>query len=236
MIVSDKYKFIIANPPKTGTTSLHGLVDGWAKKGGDPAVLSHLRGETITRHRLAPPWGKEHYARYMVVRHPVARLASMYEFFRLRKRDAKWIAPDIQRWEATVGREAAWVEFLRRLVEIRNGEGYMDAGRRGVHGINPYMWVDSQTEMADYMRGLDIDGSRLSFARGRVRLLYLEKFNAGFGALCVRHGVRESLSVGLPRRNAVPDDERLFPAWQQYLMVEGAPGLVRELIGDEDYG
>lgn len=235
MIVSDKYQFIIANPPKTGTTSLHGLVDKWVHGGGDPAVLGHLRGEKITRHRLAPPEGKEHYARYMMARDPRGRLTSMYEFFRLRTTDQKWIAPLIQEVEAEQGREKAWLWTLKWLLSYREEDGYFDGGLRGVHGIQPYMWTDNQLELLQYMEGWDINNAHLPWwSRGvRVRPLLLENFWGCWGDLLRRHGVEEPelCAAVLPRRNAVPDSERLFGDGASYWMVPGALGLLEDLCG-----
>lgn len=236
MIISEKYGFVIANPPKTGTTSLHAVVDKWLGMGGSKRVLCHLRGEKRTRHRLAPPKDMQDAKRYMMSRDPRTRLTSVYEFLRLRTTDQRWIAPQIQAIEDRQGREAAWLWLLKCIVEIRSSEGYGEGGRRGVHGSQPFMWCDTQMEMLEYMGGFDIDGTRLPYPQIDADPLLMETFHEGWVQMMTEFQVDEDelWDVQLPRRNAVPDRERLFGDAAAYWEVPGASRLLEQIMGGPD--
>lgn len=231
MLVSDKYRFIIACPTKTGTNSLRAVVEKWKRSGGDVRVLNLLSGEDSTRHRIAPPPGKESYTRYMMVRNPVERLVSMYEY--LRRKEWEWSAKEILRVEADKGREAAWVHMLEIIMLYRDSDGYFDAGRRKHHGIRPYMWTDRLSEMEDYLTGIDLNGSELPWYHADVRAFELEDVGAAWDQLLADHDVEEDAlwDVVFPHRNSSPADGRLFGDAAAYLEVDGASDLVDEVVG-----
>lgn len=238
MIVSDKYQFVIACPTKTGTNTLRAVVQKWKRQGGSANVLDLLTNEQSTRHRIAPPPGKEDYTRYIMVRDPAARLVSMYEY--LRRKEWEWCAKVILDTEFSQGREAAWLYMLDMIIAVRNSEGYFDDGRRKWHGIRPYMWTDRLSEMEEYLAGYEPVGNHLAWHDSSVTALQLEDLDAAWADVLVGHDVEEDWlwDVTFPHRNASPVEGRLFDTVSQYLAVHGASSKVMEIVGpdDEFYG
>jgi hypothetical protein len=235
MLVSDKYGFVIAMPTKTGTNSVRAIVEKWKRAGGSPRVLDLLTGEKATRHRIAPPPGKEDYTRYMLVRNPQARLVSMYEY--LRRKEWEWSAKDLLHREAHYGREDAWLQLLRIINAVRAADGYEDPGRRAAHGKRPYMWTDTLSEMLDYMGGVDIDGSKLPWHTwDDAKPLMLEDLESEWGDLLVREGVDEDglYDLAVSHRNATPGEDKLFSGTAAYWEVDGASSLFAEYWAQED--
>jgi hypothetical protein len=234
MFVSDKYEFVVAMPTKTGTNSLRAVVDRLKREGVPSSVATLLSGEAQTRHRIAPPPGKEHYDRYMLVRHPVDRLISMYEY--LRRKDWEWMAQHILSCEERNGREAAWVYLLEAMLLYRDTDGYFN-GDRKAHGIRPYMWTDTLSEMRDFM-----SSHSGPYTPSDVGVIRLEDVESDWDQVMVAMGVEEDdmymVQSGVPKRNSTPDGLRLFSTRAEYLAVDGASDLVSAILaGDRwDFG
>lgn len=230
MLVSDKYKFIIACPTKTGTNSMRALAEQAKRAGLSERVLTLLTGEKRTRHRVSPPTGKEDYMRFMMWRNDKDRLVSMYEY--LRRKDWEWSAGDILRNEAHYGREEAWIRFLRLIAATRQADGYFAGGRRGVHGSRPYMWTDLIDECAIYLGGEDADGSSLPWWEvHEPRLLNMDDLQSDWNGLLLDLEVEEDemFELSVVHRNATPADDRLFSDRAAYWSVDGASRLFAEI-------
>lgn len=232
MLVSDKYEFIVAMPTKTGTNSLRAVVEKWRRSGGSGHVLDLLTGEKRTRHRVAPPTGKEHYRRVILWRPEESRLPSMYEY--LRRKDWEWAYAFIQHEEGVRGREAAWVEFLRMIAATREADGYFNGGLRGPHGSRPYMWTDTMAECEAYLRGSDLDGSILPWDLDDVDRIRTDHFTEDWHALLSSVGVEgedDALwDVPVTQRNATPVGGRLFNAAGGYWDVPGAYAVLSQIM------
>lgn len=238
MLVSDKYKFIIACPTKTGTNSMRAIVEKHRRAGGSADVLDLLTGEATTRHRIAPPPGKEKYTRFMMVREPRARLVSMYEY--LRRKDWEWSSKLITQAEQMEGRrEVGWLRMLGIIAEGRAEPDYFDGGLRGAHGSRPWMWTDRQSEMLRFLYGRDMDGERLPWYHGRAwdmtKAIQLELLASHWGHLLRSFDVEEDhlYTVAIPHRNSTDKGSKLFESVDQYLSVPGASSLVDYILGDD---
>lgn len=235
MIVSRKYDFVIACPTKTGTNTMRALVESWLRKGGSPSVLTLLTGEKRTRHRVAPPTGRETSTRYILTRDDRSRLVSMYEY--LRRKEWEWSAKDILHNEAHYGREEAWIRFLRVIAATRQSKNYFAGGRRHVHGSRPYMWTDLMEELVSYMDGYDVDGSHLPWYGTSVlpsqdtRRLDLATLEDDWKGLLADLEVEEDelWDLTIPHRNASPVEDRLFSSSAAYWEVDGASALLGEI-------
>jgi hypothetical protein len=229
VLVSDKHEFVIACPTKTGTTSLLALAAHYKRHGGDPEVFTALRGEPMTKHRMAPPPGKEHYKRIMIVRNERDRLVSMYEWLRRVARDEA-IGRAIVKAEADGDRRRGWVEMLKVFVHEQEQPDYLNLRARRWGGARPYMWVDSLDLLSDVVRG-DLVGQRAPWFRGGV--VACEPIEAmDVRGLLHDLGVRDSrlLSAEVKRLNHTRVSARLFPTTDEYLMVRGARRWLDRLV------
>jgi len=225
MLISDKYKFIVAMPTKTGSTSLRAIVGKWARAGGDPKVLRlHTVGRAgvreTTRHRIAPVEGQYGYTRYMLAREPFARFVSAYEFCRTKHYEFLYDEMMAAEQASGVGdgRLASWRLWCSTVADIR-GTGYWNRGLRGWHGTEPYKWTDTLGEIQAFMQGWDADESRLPWWQKRQPgLIHLESMGEDWKAVMASHGVVEQglLEWPMPHRNRVRS-VRLYPGLQQYL-------------------
>lgn len=232
MLVSDKYGFIIATPTKCGTTSLQGLVTQWNRLGGDERVLRMLRGESETKHRMAPGEGLEGYDRWFVSRYWKTRLPSMYEWLRRKPVDEE-IGRSILRAEEAGGREAGWLRFLTILRDTRLQPGYFDGGKRKFGARRPYMWTDTLEELSEYLAGVDADGTFLPWYRedGYTRMLNVESLQEDWCHLLDSYDVDEDSlydDLDVKQLNSTRAEARLFDTPAAYWDVSGASLLVVE--------
>lgn len=233
MIISDKYKFIIACPTKTGTNSMRALPEQWKRRGGSERVLRLLTGERRTRHRVSPPPGCEDYTRYMMWRDDNKRLISMYEY--LRRKDWEWCGADIIHNERHYGRAEAWLRFLRVIAATRQADGYFRGGLRGNHGSRPYMWTDTMFELEDYLSGVDVDGSHLPWTQQSVKLISMDDLMPEWTRLLSEEDVGGEddamFDLTVAHRNSSPSADRLFSDASRYWRVRGACGVFHEIMG-----
>lgn len=237
MLISKKYRFIIACPTKTGTNTMRAIVEKFKRGGGSPNVLTLLTGEASTRHRIAPPPGLDDYTRFMMVREPQARLVSMYEY--LRRKDWEWKAKDIIQAEKGGGREAGWLRMLGLIAEHRALDGYYAGGMRKAHGGRPYMWTDRQSEMLRFLYGTDMDGSHLPWYHNRAwdmtKAIQLEMLPSYWGNILRSFGVQEQelYDIVIPHRNSTDKGSKLFSTTAEYMAVPGASSLAKYCLGDD---
>jgi hypothetical protein len=232
VLVSDEHQFIIATPTKTGTTSLVAMTQHYLRHGGNPDVLRPVRGEPMTKHRMAPPPGCGLYTRIMITRNPRARLVSMYEWLRRKPRDEA-IGRAILRAEAGGDRRAGWLEMLDIFGREQSRVDYWALRPRKWGGARPYMWVDSTDTLRKVMRG-------------RLHGQDAPWFHHGVGTEVVPiegldpHSLLHSIGVRDPRLlceevknlNHTGVSARLFPTVEDYFDVRGVDQLLGRLDWD----
>lgn len=239
MIVSQKYEFIIACPTKTGTTSMNGMVKSWLRSGGSSYVLNVVSGLSSTKHRIAPPPGMESFDRYMLVRDPHIRMVSMYEWLRRKPQDepiGRMILEAEERHGRRHGGAAGWMRLLEAIALIRESNGYFADGQRKFHGVRPFMWTDTQSELLEYLGGMDAGGCSLPWAGDDPMPLQLEDFDREWGELLSERDVEEDALYELefPHRNHTKVERRLFQSVGEYWKVRGARGYEDRVFSPGD--
>lgn len=145
MLVSDKYRFILATPTKCGTYSWEAIC-----KQVDRDVLDKIRPGL---HRMVVPGAYEDFERFIVVRNPYSRLVSMYHYFLDPMNYSQWGAKFVQ------GREhrnakfdhppmtfAQFVKFMKHERDKRP-DGYLGSNTFR----SPDLWLNSLSENADLL-------------------------------------------------------------------------------------
>jgi hypothetical protein len=212
MITSDR-GFIIATPTKCGTTTLEEMCRrhrGGRAQPGLPSFRIMDWEQPRRQHRMALPEREEHDGlvgswgdadRFLMVRSPMARYVSMYEYLRAPHNYSKFGAREIQgdEWRgremgrvSRAGKPLTFERFLHFIADAR--VWYSDrrwSKRRGdltdpFAYRSPWVWLDSLADSAHHLAAQP--GS------GAVRLIWLEHFWPSMAQLKHDYGLI-SLSV-----------------------------------------
>lgn len=224
LIISKKHQFIIATPTKNGTTSLQSMANMFSRHGGDPRVLQVFRGDSETKHRMAPPSDCYEFKRYIVVRDPRTRLPSMYEWLRRRPNDEPLGRAILDAEARRGGRVAGWNQMVRAFHQIVSTADYKEHGRRRLGARRPYMWTDNQSLLWDFLNGQDADGTTLPWwdaAGDGPEVLHTESLESDFHELLVDNdvsGVAGDILFELPLKqlNSTRGEDRLAHGWEEY--------------------
>jgi hypothetical protein len=225
MLVSHEYKFIVALPTKCGTNSMRNM----GLKHARDVSAAELQELPILRHRMDVPEGCEDYKRAMVVRNPMSRLVSMYEY--LRRHSWEWRYPDLIQWEHSLGRAGAWTKFLEMLLEEQQLAALKPYGKRKIHGRRPYIWTDRMVELARFLGGTET-GQSFPWPAAEVEFLRLEDLAADWWRFAAGCGWGHVAGLPMPKKaNATRDEDKLWPDWKRYYTRSRNMELGREIVG-----
>lgn len=227
MLISHKHEFIVAMPTKCGTNSLRNMALKWVRDGGDPDVLME---HPKLRHRMDVPEGCEEYQRYIVVRNPFHRMVSSFQ----------WLLDHKNQWRHDELNKVLVEQYdgdrqrmFRRwwLTELLGAKSELSGVQRPVtHGIAPFTWVDSLTELKSYLAGFDVWSQQgVSWPAGLVRVLRLENLSADWARLVSRQGAAELVGVGVPHHNRSRDESGVG----QWFASGHAARVAHELVGED---
>lgn len=229
MIVSDRHKFLIATPTKTGAQSLRAMAETWVRRGGDP---SQLRQHWPLEHRMSIPEGSEDYARWIVVRDPYRRLVSMYNYLR---RPGYY-----QQWEHEAAAARTFTDWLAWYAEQRDRYDTAEwPEKRITSGRIPYMWTDTYRTLHSIIAGRVPEAEARWGARPCGRLI-LERLAHDLQRVKVVADLRAEPEEPwgfprLPTRNATKPQHQLrgLDDWRSYWWPatfgrEAYPGHAKE--------
>lgn len=226
MIVSDRWKFLIATPTKSGNHSLRGAAESWLTHGGAESELRYYRPVVPNhsigfQHQMAVPVGREHYDRWLMVRDPRSRLASCFEHMRHNR--TEW-----GHWE-TLGGFLPFLEWFARERD-RLGPGFPSA--RLISAQSPYKFVESYAVLYCILAGRIPEAAARWGTRpcGRLRLEGITEELARVALVANRRWEEEHGSPppqafrfpALPHRNATQPQNRWrgCSTWRDYFLAD----------------
>lgn len=197
MIVSHEGKFVIATPTKCGTTTLEAVARRHVRRLGDEGVRTFSvaeadRGDSHRRqHRMVPPEGCESYQAYLLVRNPLDRMVSIFEYLRAPQNYSQWGARAVQ-GNAWGGKDkekmynenpknfckfVQWYARQKRIADRDEGRGIADDPRSY---RSPWVWTDMLWDSLDFLQ---------SNTESKVLLIQLEELWDELDDVLREHGV-----------------------------------------------